>query len=73
MLLYCDLKKEDLIFVKWDSEDVYVPAHYVAMDHASKSIVVAIRGTMAAADVFTDLIGNYEQFIVLHNASKYNC
>lgn len=38
--------------------------HYVALDHSTQSVVVAIRGTFHIRDVFTDLVAGYENFRV---------
>ncbi|KNC82461.1 hypothetical protein SARC_05253 [Sphaeroforma arctica JP610] len=50
---------EDLIMYQWDSDNVFLPAHYLAVDKAYKTIVVAIRGTMDIADVINDLVCEY--------------
>ena len=38
------LNVEDLISSQWDMDDL-VPAHFIAIDHNTQSIVVSVRGT----------------------------
>ncbi len=42
---------------------VILQGHYVVLDHASKSIVVAFRGTFHIKDALTDLVATYEPFL----------
>ncbi|XP_022255756.1 sn1-specific diacylglycerol lipase beta-like isoform X2 [Limulus polyphemus] len=48
------LKDSDLIYVSFHNR-VYAVPFYVAIDHATSSIVVAIRGTLSLRDALTDL------------------
>ncbi|PVU92068.1 hypothetical protein BB559_003847 [Furculomyces boomerangus] len=45
---------------------IHAPVHYIAVDHATKSVVLAIRGTLGVSDFFIDLMCSYKQ-IVLKN------
>lgn len=40
---------------KWTSADFH-PAHYIAVDHCTEAVVLAIRGTFHIKDALTDLI-----------------
>ena len=42
---------------------MYRPVHYVAVDHQSESVVVAIRGTMSFHDVLVDLVCEQDVFM----------
>jgi len=33
-----------------------VPRHFILLDHASRSLVIAVRGTMSFSDVYTNLV-----------------
>jgi hypothetical protein len=44
---------DDLIDVQLTS-GVFIPAHYIAVDHATKSLVLAIRSTKSFSDLLTD-------------------
>ena len=47
------LPSEDLLFVSWVSE-VNSPAYYICVDHATRSVILGIRGTLSLADCLTD-------------------
>ena len=47
---------EDIREAVWEgSWDVLAPAHYIAVDHTRREVVVAIRGTAAVTDAIIDL------------------
>lgn len=47
---------QDIREAVWEgSWDVLAPAHYIAVDHARREVVVAIRGTAAVTDAIIDL------------------
>merc|ERR1712137_224646 len=52
---------EDIVAAKWTSSDFH-PAHFVAVDHRSESIIFAIRGTFHLKDALTDLIARSVTF-----------
>src|SRR5689334_22266082 len=63
---HCGLDLEKcLISSSWLTSEVFLPGHYLAIDHTMKSIVFVIRGTLSGDDVLTDLICNYEPFMVI--------
>jgi hypothetical protein len=39
---------------------VFDPGHFIALDHKSKAIVIAFRGTFHIRDCLTDLNAKYE-------------
>lgn len=57
-----NLRDEDFVVSQLDGEEINVPRYFVAMDHAHRSIVVAIRGTNSISDIITDLICENEPF-----------
>ncbi|CAG8669494.1 11611_t:CDS:2, partial [Ambispora leptoticha] len=42
----------------------YSPTYYIIRDHSTKSIILAIRGTMSIHDLIVDLSCEYEDFIL---------
>jgi hypothetical protein len=63
LLKHTGLKEEDILAVSWTSDN-FNPGHYVALNHASKDIILAIRGTFHVHDALTDLTGRNEPFMV---------
>jgi len=57
------IEESDFVKVNLDAT-VSVPAHFLARDHANKSIVLSIRGTYSAHDVLTDLCCRTVDFCV---------
>eukprot|EP00012_Vannella_robusta_P001346 CAMPEP_0206184206 /NCGR_PEP_ID=MMETSP0166-20121206/1085_1 /ASSEMBLY_ACC=CAM_ASM_000260 /TAXON_ID=95228 /ORGANISM="Vannella robusta, Strain DIVA3 518/3/11/1/6" /LENGTH=220 /DNA_ID=CAMNT_0053599187 /DNA_START=119 /DNA_END=778 /DNA_ORIENTATION=+ len=60
----CDhtgIAEEDIITTKWTSSD-YHPAHYIALDHSTKSIIIAIRGSFHVKDALVDLVAAASPF-----------
>lgn len=41
----------------------YLPAYYVAVEHASKNVLLVVRGTSAMRDLVTDLCGHTTRFL----------
>ncbi|KAF9434986.1 hypothetical protein BGZ76_007094 [Entomortierella beljakovae] len=56
------IPKEDLLAFEFHANKVFNPSYYVALDRATNSIVLAIRGTMSAFDTLTDLVCEYQQW-----------
>ncbi|RYG56167.1 hypothetical protein EON66_03545, partial [archaeon] len=42
--------------------EIGIPKHFVVLDEASKSVVLAIRGTMSLNDALTDLVARHVDF-----------
>ena len=55
--------KEDVITVKLTGLKITCPCHFIAVDRATKSIVVTVRGTANLADVITDLVCESVSFL----------
>ncbi|KAI1314893.1 hypothetical protein EDD11_001616 [Mortierella claussenii] len=53
---------EDFLAFEFHASKVFHPSYYVALDRATNSIVLAIRGTMSAFDTLTDLVCEYQQW-----------
>eukprot|EP01012_Entosiphon_sulcatum_P059870 TRINITY_DN84504_c0_g1_i1.p1 TRINITY_DN84504_c0_g1~~TRINITY_DN84504_c0_g1_i1.p1 ORF type:complete len:684 (+),score=76.07 TRINITY_DN84504_c0_g1_i1:26-2053(+) len=51
---FSGVSDDDLLYVSLRNS-LFEPAHYVAVDHPTKAIVLAIRGTMSLRDTMTDL------------------
>nr|XP_032833531.1 sn1-specific diacylglycerol lipase beta isoform X2 [Petromyzon marinus] len=66
-----DLQDRDFIFVSYHNR-VYEVPFYVALDHATGSIVVSVRGTMSLRDVLTDLTADCENLEV-EGVSPHDC
>lgn len=65
LALHCKVDPEkDILQSLWNPKDVFTVGHILVVDHATKSIVLAIRGTMSHHDVLTDLVADYEEFMV---------
>lgn len=56
------LSQDDMIISDLDGEEINVPRHFVAYDHARQAVVVSIRGTNSISDIITDLICGNEPF-----------
>ncbi|KAG9068550.1 hypothetical protein KI688_010825 [Linnemannia hyalina] len=56
------IPQEDLLAYEFHASKVFHPSYYVALDRATNSIVLAIRGTMSAFDTLTDLVCEYQQW-----------
>ncbi|KAF8929958.1 hypothetical protein BGZ58_008563 [Dissophora ornata] len=56
------IPKEDLLAYEFHASKVFHPSYFVALDRATNSIVLAIRGTMSAFDTLTDLVCEYQQW-----------
>ncbi|KAG0043313.1 hypothetical protein BGZ83_011544 [Gryganskiella cystojenkinii] len=56
------IPKEDLLAYEFHASKVFHPSYYVALDRATNSIVLALRGTMSAFDTLTDLVCEYQQW-----------
>ncbi|KFH64397.1 hypothetical protein MVEG_10222 [Podila verticillata NRRL 6337] len=56
------IPNEDLLAYEFHASKVFHPSYYVALDRATNSIVLAIRGTMSAFDTLTDLVCEYQQW-----------
>eukprot|EP01119_Soliformovum_irregulare_P019635 TRINITY_DN6267_c0_g1_i2.p1 TRINITY_DN6267_c0_g1~~TRINITY_DN6267_c0_g1_i2.p1 ORF type:complete len:451 (+),score=131.58 TRINITY_DN6267_c0_g1_i2:692-2044(+) len=52
----------DIIQERWTTNNTFSPGHYIAVDHSTKSVVLAIRGTFHIKDALTDLVAKYEPF-----------
>ena len=46
--------REDLLFSSW-AASVSRPCHYVALDRASRRVVLSVRGSLAASDLLSNL------------------
>jgi len=55
------LTAEDVVDVQWKS-DKFSPGHYIALDHRTQNIIVAIRGTSHMHDFLVDLCGRNDEF-----------
>ena len=52
---YLGLREEDILYMTSPGEELSVIPHFVAVDTASKSLVLAIRGTNSFTGLFTDV------------------
>jgi hypothetical protein len=52
---YLGLPEEDILYMTSPGEELSVIPHFVAVEKASKSLVLAIRGTNSLTDLFTDI------------------
>ncbi len=60
------IPKEDLLAYEFHASKVFHPSYYVALDRATNSIVLAIRGTMVSRHFFfTTLIMVVNDIFVL--------
>jgi sn1-specific diacylglycerol lipase len=58
---YTGVTEQDIILCVW-KDDVQQPAHYVALAHDRKTIVISIRGSKSYNDIVTDLNGKPVEF-----------
>lgn len=59
---FLTLPKEDLLAYEFHTGEVFRPSYFIALDRATNSIVLSIRGTMSAVDTLTDLACEYQQW-----------
>jgi len=52
---YLRVKNEDILFMTRPGGDLDLIGHFVAVDHSSKSVVLAIRGTYTITGILRDL------------------
>ena len=57
----CMIQTEDIIVASWHGK-LFTPGYYIALDHSSKSIVVAIRGSFELRDAIIDLTAESVNF-----------
>lgn len=57
------LDAEDIVCARWKTAGPFSPVYVVARDHAMRWIVVAVRGTIAMKDIWTDLAANPVPFL----------
>ncbi|KAL6772208.1 hypothetical protein ACKKBG_A29375 [Auxenochlorella protothecoides x Auxenochlorella symbiontica] len=50
------LSTEDLLFVRYEAEKPNVLPYFLALDHATQTVVLAIRGSLSLDDVVRDLL-----------------
>jgi hypothetical protein len=61
--LHCGIEMEDLRYVySKDDGDKHVLHHFVAVDHKSKSVVLALRGTLSLSGAIIDVQGMAKNF-----------
>jgi len=56
------ISENDVVCTQWKSGH-FCPGHFIAVDHAHKSVVLSIRGTFHAKDALTDLLAKYDPFM----------
>ena len=59
---YCKLKREDVRYTQWEGKPC-APGNSVVVDHRTKSIVWAVRGTYSMGDVLTDIVAHSTEFL----------
>jgi len=57
-MAHTGFKKEDILFASWESFPKK-PAYCIVKDDKRKEIIVAVRGSLNAFDMMTDLIVDY--------------
>lgn len=50
----CDINQKDIVVASWRGQ-LFIPGYFVAIDHKTKSIVIAIRGSFELKDAIIDL------------------
>ena len=56
---HCGIQKDDVIRVSNLSDNrkfLHLPGYMVAVDHASRSVVLSVRGTFSVQNTLTDLV-----------------
>ncbi|RKP12670.1 hypothetical protein BJ684DRAFT_11152, partial [Piptocephalis cylindrospora] len=57
---FLGLEEDDLLMYDLHGRVIFRPNYYVALDRATNSIILAVRGTMSAMDTLTDLVCEYQ-------------
>lgn len=54
---HCGIPEEDLLRVDLsDNRKLHLPGYIIAVDHATRSVVLSVRGTFSMQDTVTDLV-----------------
>lgn len=54
---HCGIPEEDLLRVNLsDNRKLHLPGYIIAVDHATRSVVLSVRGTFSMQDTVTDLV-----------------
>ncbi|KAL3784452.1 hypothetical protein HJC23_002496 [Cyclotella cryptica] len=63
IIIHCGIKPEDLRYIySKDDGDKHILHHFVAIDHKSRSIVLALRGTLSLSGAIIDVQGMAKNF-----------
>ena len=65
------LDEDDVVYASFDN-GLYQSPFLVLLDHAYRSVVVSIRGTLSMGDVITDLIANPQPIVLPEPHSQYS-
>ncbi|CAN0386596.1 unnamed protein product, partial [Ascophyllum nodosum] len=63
---HCGIQKDDVIRVSNLSDNrkfLHLPGYMVAVDHASRSVVLSVRGTFSVQNTLTDLVCDSTEFM----------
>ncbi len=55
VVAHCNVSREDVHEFYYQQGNTRCPSHVLCSDEASKSLVIAVRGTMSAADALSDM------------------
>ena len=61
------IQNQNVLYMAQERHQLYRPAHFVAVDHGNKEVVVAIRGTMSLHDVLVDLVCQSNDFTSVYD------
>ncbi|CAN0492613.1 unnamed protein product, partial [Laminaria digitata] len=61
---HCGIPDEDLVKVNlFEERTLHLPAYILAVDHATRSVVLSVRGTFSMQDTVTDLVCDSADFM----------
>lgn len=54
---HCGIEDADLVKMNlFEERELHLPAYILTVDHATKSVVLSVRGTFSMQDTVTDLV-----------------
>eukprot|EP00752_Nemacystus_decipiens_P010109 g9010.t1 len=61
---HCGIEDADLVKMNlFEERELHLPAYILTVDHATKSVVLSVRGTFSMQDTVTDLVCDSADFI----------
>ena len=70
VVTHCHIPREDVHEFFFQKGDAICPTHVLASDESTKSLVIAVRGTMSIADALSDLQATSQHLDAIGTSTK---